>query len=102
MPSIIDDKANGILLNHDPDWSGTVRVAWYIASERRDPGPTPPSLQECWCHGPDLVTGRFTQLDGPEPPINVITRTVALAVEGYLRHKLEKSFAELHIYRGRL
>lgn len=116
----IDDKPNGIILNHDGDWSGDVRIAWYTASERRDPGPTPASLRECWCIGPDLIAGRFTPVsaadrrvrrtsdmplsgvDVPEPPINILTRAVALAVEGYLRFKLERAMDDLFIRRGKL
>ena len=110
----IDDKSNGIILNHDGDWSGAVRIAWYIAGERRDPGPTPPSLHECWCSGPDLVAGLFTPVTNAsaptpgtvvvsEPPVNILTRAVALAVEGYLRFKLERVLdVELFIRRGKL
>jgi hypothetical protein len=105
----IDDKPNGIILNHDGDWSGDVRIAWYIAGERRDPGPTPSSLRECWCVGPDLVAGRFTPTSGPpgepspsEPPVNVLTRAVALAVEGYLRFQLGRAYDDLFIRRGKL
>ena len=108
----IDDKPNGIILNHNADWSGEVRIAWYMASERRDPGPTPPSLQECWCAGKDLVAGRFTPVCAPnepmpgvlaaEPPVNVLTRAVALAVETWLRHKLARTVDELFIRRGAL
>lgn len=98
----IDDKPNGIVLNHNSDWSGEVRVAWYVAGERRDPGPMPPSLRECWCSGPDLVAGRFAPLSGPEPPVNVITRAVALAVETYLRRKMESALDDLFIRRGTL
>jgi len=122
----IDDKPNGIILNHNGDWSGEVRIAWYVASERRDPdvpqfsggglviqGPRPPSLQECWCAGKDLVAGRFTSMSStsepppggvtvPEPPVNVLTRAVALAVESYLRSKLESAVDDLFIPRGKL
>jgi hypothetical protein len=98
----IDDKANGIVLNHDPGWGGKVRVAWYIANERRDPGPTPPSLRECECNGIDLVAGRFTLRNGDMPPITVITRAVALAVEDYLRSKMESALDDLFIERGKL
>jgi hypothetical protein len=106
----IDDKPNGIVLNHDGDWSGNVRIAWYIASERVDPGPTPPSLRECWCSGPDLVAGVFTPTNRPSdappqsvPPVDVITRAVALAVEGYLRSKLTRVLdVDLFIRRGQL
>lgn len=98
----IDDKPNGIILNHDPDWKGVVRIAWYIADERRDPGPTPPSLRECGCKGIDLIAGRFTQLTGDEPPVNVLTRAVALAVESYLRSKMESAVDDLCIERGKL
>ena len=98
----IDDKPNGIILNHDSDWSGYVRIAWYIADERRDPGPTPPSLLECECNGPHLVAGRFTRLRGVEPPIDVITRAVALAVETYLRSKITRATEDLFIERGKL
>lgn len=98
----IDDKANGIVLNHNSDWSGNVRVAWYIADERRDLGPTPPSLRECECRGSDLVAGLFTLLRGEEPPVNVITRAVALAVETFLRAKLEDALDDLFIKRGKL
>jgi len=109
----IDDKANGIILNHNGDWSGEVRIAWYVASERRDPGPTPPSLRECWCDGKDLVAGLFTAMSAPsepppggvivaEPPLNVLTRAVALAVETYLRRKMESAVDELFIRRGKL
>jgi len=105
----IDDKLNGIVLNHDGDWSGEVRIAWYVAAERRDPGPTPPSLRECWCSGADLVAGRFTPTSGPpgepapsDPPINVITRAVALAVERHLRAKMERALDDLFIHRGKL
>ena len=97
-----DDKPNGIILNHNGDWSGDVRIAWYNADERRDPGPTPPSLRECWCGGDDLVAGRFTLLSGDEPPTNVLTRAVALAVEGYLRCKMERALDDLFIRRDKL
>ena len=98
----IDDKANGIIINHNGDWSGDVRIAWYIAGERREPGPTPPSMYECQCRCVDLVAGRFTLIDGPEPPVNVITRAVALAVETYLRVKMIRATEELFIHRGKL
>jgi hypothetical protein len=116
----IDDKPNGIILNHNSDWSGEVRIAWYVADERRDPGPTPPSLCECWCVGKDFVAGRFTPTAGTaaalsagrhvaagsaivaEPPVNVLTRAVALAVETYLRHKMEGAIDNLFIHRGKL
>jgi hypothetical protein len=117
----IDDKPNGIILNHTAEWNGAVRIAWYIPSERRDPGPTPPSLRECWCSGPDLVAGRFTPVSAAdrqvlrtseqpsrgvevsEPPVNVITRAVALAVETYLRSKLARFLDDdLFIPRGTL
>jgi len=109
----IDDKANGIILNHNGDWSGEVRIAWYVASERRDPGPMPTSLRECWCNGPDLIAGLFTPVTNssepapgaivvPEPPVNVLTRAVALAVEGYLRSKMERAVDDLFINRGKL
>ncbi len=99
------------ILNHDGDWSGAVRIAWYM---RRDPGPTPPSLHECWCSGPDLVAGLFTPVTNAsaptpgtvvvsEPPVNILTRAVALAVEDYLRFKLERVLdVELFIRRGKL
>ena len=98
----IDDKPNGVVINHSPDWSGEVRIAWYVADERRDPGPTPPSLQECQCVGKDLIAGRFTLLEGVEPPVNVITRAVALAVETYLRNKMLSAAEDLFIDRGKL
>lgn len=119
MP-FIDDKPNGIVLNHSADWSGEVRIAWYVTAERRDTpqfkgglvieGPTPPSLRGCWCNGPDLVAGRFTPVSTPPgeakssvPPVDVITRAVALAVEGYLRFKLERFLdVDLFINRGKL
>jgi len=105
----IDDKPNGIILNHG-DWSGNVRIAWYLADERRDPGPTPPSMRECWCSGPDLVAGLFTPTSGPPdkapssaPPVDVITRAVALAVESYLHFKLARFVdVDLYIRRGKL
>ena len=100
----IDDGINGIVLNYSADWSDNVRVAWFLAKEFRVPGlgPLPPSLQECHCVGSDLISGRFTRVDGPEPPIDVITRAVALAVETYLRHKMEHGVAELFINRGKV
>lgn len=99
----IADKPNGISVNHNADWSGEVRLAWYVADERRDPGPTPPSLRECWCSGGDLVAGRFTLLSGDEPPVGVLTRAVALAVETYLRSKLMRVIdVDLFIRRGKL
>lgn len=105
----IDDKANGIIVNHDGDWSGDVRIAWYIAEERHDPGPTPPSLLECWCSGSDLLAGLFTPISESShgvlvvPPIHVVTRAVALAVESYLRFKLERFVSvDLFIRRDKL
>lgn len=111
----IDDKANGIILNHDGDWSGDVRIAWYDTDERHDPGPTPPSLRECWCSGLDLVAGRFSPALPPPgkslpatvppswAPVEVVTRAVALAVESYLRLKLERCVSvDLFIRRGKL
>lgn len=109
----IDDKPNGIVLNHNADWSGEIRIAWYVAAERCDSGPTPPSLQECWCVGKDLVAGRFTPVSVPsnptpgvvlvpELPVNILTRAVALAVETYLRGKMKSAVDELFIHRGKL
>jgi hypothetical protein len=98
----IDDTANGIVVNHNADWSGEARIAWYVASERRDPGPMPPSLQECWCRGLDLVAGRFTLTHGAESPINVLTRAVALGVETHLRSKMERAVDDLFITRSKL
>lgn len=106
----IDDKPNGIIINHSSDWSGDVRIAWYVTTERRDPGPTPPSLKECWCEGRDLVAGLFTPIERPagfdlvrEPPVNVLTRAVALAVETYLRSQLELVMdTKIFIRRGKL
>jgi hypothetical protein len=98
----IDDKPNGIFVNYSPAWSGEARIAWYITEERRDPGPTPPSLRECLCNASDLVAGRFTLLSGDEPPINVLTRAVALAVETFLRRKMEGALDKLFIHRGKL
>lgn len=99
----IDDKPNGIILNHDGDWSGDVRIAWYLAEERRlAPGRLPPSLCECWCSGPDLVAGRFSPTHGPahglstpEPPVNILTRAVALAVADYLHLKLGRAVDDI-------
>ena len=107
---LIDDAPNGIIINHSADWSGDVRIAWYVAAERQDPGPVPPSLKECWCEGKDLIAGLFTPIDRPagfvpahEPPVNVLTRAVALAVETHLRSKLEGLFdTNLFIRRGKL
>jgi hypothetical protein len=101
----IDDKPNGIIINHSSSWSVEVRLAWYIPSERRgpDPGPAPPSLRECECLGVDLVAGHFTLLKGDEPPVNVITRAVALAVEAYLRGKMMRALDnDVYIDRGKL
>lgn len=98
----IDDRANEIVLNHNSDWSGEVHIAWYVATEQLcDPGPTR-SLRECECSGVDLVAGRFTYLFGDEPPVDVLTRAVALAVETYLRSKLESALDDLFIRRGKL
>jgi hypothetical protein len=113
----IEDKPNGIIINHSADWSGDVRIAWYDPAERRDPGPTPPSLRECWCDGYALTAGRFapiTKADvhvagrfdlttNVQPPVEVLTRAVALAVESFLRHKLERVMdVDLFIKRGKL
>lgn len=103
----IDDKPNGIIINHNSDWSGDVQIAWYIASERCDLGvsplrPTPPSMRECACSGVGLIAGRFTLLSGDEPPVNVLTRVVALAVETYLRVKMMRAAEDLFIDRGKL
>ncbi len=103
----IEDKANGVIVNHNGDWSGDVRIAWYVVI---DEGQLP-RLRECWCNGPDLVAGRFTPSDGRnpayplgcEPPINVLTRAVALSVENYLRFKLMRVVdVDLFIRRGKL
>ena len=100
----IDDKANGIVINHNSDWSGEVHVAWYSASAHEQLGRAgvPPSLQECECRGIDLIAGRFTLCEGPEPPVNVITRAVALAVETHLRNKMLRAAEDLFIDRGKL
>lgn len=100
----IDDRANGIIINHNSDWSGNVRIVWYVASERRgddeDHG-IPPSMV-CWCNGRDLVNGLLTMAEGSEPPLNVITRSVALAVETNLRTKAISAAESLFINRGKL
>jgi hypothetical protein len=102
----IDDKPNGICLNHDSAWKGDVRIAWYIAGAS---GPLPPSLHECWCSAPDLIAGRFSPTNGPpcaqtssEPPVHVLTRAVALAVEDYLRFKMSRAVDNLSIRRDKL
>jgi len=112
----IDDKPNGVIVNHNADWSGEVRIAWYDASARRDTDPALPELQECWCDGYDLVAGRFTLVakapvnilgrfemtTNADPPVHVLTRAVALAVETFLRRKMERAIDELFIKRGKL
>jgi len=115
----IDDKPNGIILNHNGDWSGEVRIAWYLAIERNDlvesdfagrrTGPPSSSLHECWCSGPDLVAGRYSPVNKPggeashyDPPINVLTRAVALTVEAYLRRKMANAVEDLNIDQGDL
>ncbi len=104
----IDDKPNGIVLNHNSDWSGKVRIAWYSTLVREDPRSIP-STCECWCVGPDLVAGRFTPTSGPPnepppsvPPVDVLTRAVALAVETYLRSMLMHAVDDLFIRRDKL
>lgn len=87
---IIHDKKNGILINHSSSWCEDARVAWYNVDEYRESGPTPMSLRECQCDAKGLIAGRFTLISGTEPPIYVIARAVALAVEDYLRSKLTK------------
>jgi hypothetical protein len=105
----IDDAPNGIILNHNSDWSGKVRIAWYVVNERRDPGPIPTSLQESWCDGPDLIAGRYSPVNAPDgeashddPPLRVLTRAVALAVETFLRSKMESAVDKLFIKRSKL
>jgi hypothetical protein len=64
--------------------------------------PTPPSLRECQCLGVDLVAGHFILLKGDEPPVNVITRAVALAVKAYLRGKMIRALDnDIYIDRGK-
>ncbi len=75
----IDDKANGIVLNHNSDWSGDVSISWYHSDCSR---------HECWCRGRSLVAGSFEHVRGIEPPLDVITRAVALAVEACLRAEM--------------
>jgi len=103
----IDDKPNGIILSHNGDWSGEVRITWYDANGRLDPGPKLSFLRGCWCVGADLVAGLYTPVNKPsseapheDPPVNVLTRGVALAVEGYLRFKLGRALDDLFIKRG--
>jgi hypothetical protein len=98
----IHDKANGLVINHTSDWSGDARIAWYDASEFRDPGPTPSSLRECWCQGDLLVAGRFTLTRGEVPPLDVVTRAVALAVEALLRAKMSRAVEDFFIRRDAL
>jgi hypothetical protein len=101
----IDDKPNGITVTHDGDWSGQVCIAWWNVAdiERREPP------RRCWCWGPDLIAGLFTPTSGPpsdlltsEPPINIVTRAVALAVESCLRDKMAYALDSLFIKRGKL
>jgi hypothetical protein len=92
----IDDKANRIVLNHSSGFVGEVRIAWLPA------GPLEPT-RECWCNGMDLIAGRFMPTRGQEePPVNVLTRAVALAVETHLRSKMESAVETLFINRGKL
>jgi hypothetical protein len=108
----IDDDKNGIVLNFNSDWSGEVRLAWYDVTERRGKyltGPVP-SLRECWCDGEDLIAGRFRWVRRPtdddaaqgEPPLAVITRAVALAVETYLTRKMESALDDIAITRRKV
>lgn len=106
--SIIEDKPNGILITHNADWSGIVRIAWYMVDGQRS------ALQECWCVGRDLIAGRFTPVSAPNKPehgrgsltatpINILTRAVTLAVETYLRSRLQAFVDTLYtIDRGKL
>jgi hypothetical protein len=108
----IDDDANGIILNFNSDWSGEVRVAWYDVKERRDKintGPVP-SLRECWCDGEDLIAGHFRFVNRPAgnastpsvPPVDVMTRAVALAVETYLIRKMATALDDICIDRRKV
>ncbi len=85
----IDDKANGIVLNHNSDWSGDVCIGWYVVDARAQASnPLLPVLRECWCRGSALVAGSFEYTRGVDPPLGVITRSVALAVEACLRAEM--------------
>ena len=86
----IDDSANKIILNHNSDWSGDVLITWWGDSTHKAQ-----PWRECHCDGADLIAGRFTLTAGAEPPIDVITRAVALAVERYLRRTLESAIEDL-------
>ena len=102
----IDDEVNGVVINHNGDWSGEVRIAWYTVGERRNPGPTPPSLRDCWCDGSDLIAGRYTPVNAPgggasheDPPVDVLMRAVALAVEAYMHMKMMSAVENIGISR---
>lgn len=107
---IIDDAPNGIIVNHASDWSGEARVAWYDPSNRDDadsPDIASPrglkarGLKECHCVGLDLVAGRFTLTTGSEPPVDVMTRAVALAVATFLCDRMVGAAEALSIDRRR-
>ena len=84
----ISDNKNGIFINHNSDWSGEARIAWMISREAYDimDAKPPPAHAECWVDSRDLLTGLFTptRTGDPEPPVNVITRAVALAVYNHV------------------
>jgi hypothetical protein len=92
MPQIEDDL-NNVFINHTVNWSGPTRVGWYFTNELAN---ETAQFRECWCEGRDLVAGRFTFVPGPAdakaspPPVDVMTRAVALAVADFLRSKLKR------------
>jgi hypothetical protein len=94
----ISDEVNGILIKHHTDWSGDARILW---STGVLPGV---DMIGCWCSGHDLIAGRFlpTRAGESTPPVNVLTRAVALAVETYLRDKAMSAVEKLFIDRGKV
>ena len=82
-----------LVINHNSDWSGDVRIAWaprgWPADHRVD-GP-PPTVEEWWVDGRDLLQGRITF--SPKyhwfaaMPIDVACRAVARAVRDYMHTK---------------
>lgn len=78
----IDDREHKILIRHPDNWIGTATIYWEATVRASYTAKATVQALSCEVDGRYLLTGLFTptRTGDPEPPVNVITRAVALAV----------------------
>lgn len=89
----IEDRATGMVLHHNSDWSGDVVIQWKVNDVK-----TSRKVDEARVNGEDLVAGRAGATN-TKIPMAVLVRATALAVEDYMTSEFIAAAEQIGIPR---